>query len=651
MIIPIGCFHKIREAIDKYFKSKTEQGLFDCCISNFDSVLYLLKNIDNKFISNEIYDTGQLDNTKLYRIINHKKTRLSFIQDFPINKTYESYLPIFTEKMNTYLKKFKNDIKIGLKIHFIHLLDFDENIDFVNNPIHKGSKLYIPSNTMLNNFIAMIKEINPTLVFNIHLLVHPDYIDNSKDILDNLKCTSLKIHYLKKNFDTLNFTYDFNWNDVFNNLDNNIIQFTNIIPASNTTYNLPIQLSTQQNIQKEMLQKKLPIYTSPLLQEEQQKDIHNIQTYDIDLTTLPDDFDVNIYKFLYKDLQNLSDEKAKQHYIEYGKNENRIYKINEKDEEINIRKILSTNTKTDIINNNIKNIKNNNEINLSKNNINDYKLNNNDKIFTMDTDIKVNTLNNNINVQSKNTDKIINILNNNNNKIETPNIDTKVNTLNNINNIDNINNNKILSINTDKIFTELLNNDIKNNLINNKNIPNIIKHKIIKNNLNINDIMLLQNIEKKMNNNILTSMSSTSSTETSTITNQDNSKNDYILPKDFKTNIYKSIHKDLENLTDEELIYHYIYHGRHENRPYNINSDFNVKVYKRIYKDLSELSDQDATMHYLKCGIKEGRLYKYDDVFRPALYKSLNKDLKDLTDQEATLHFYRYGIDENRPII
>lgn len=44
-------------------------------------------------------------------------------------------------------------------------------------------------------------------------------------------------------------------------------------------------------------------------------------------TALPNDFDVLAYKNLHKDLQQFTDDQLKIHYIKHGKNENRQYKL------------------------------------------------------------------------------------------------------------------------------------------------------------------------------------------------------------------------------------------------------------------------------------------------------------------------------------
>ena len=46
----------------------------------------------------------------------------------------------------------------------------------------------------------------------------------------------------------------------------------------------------------------------------------------MDKYIFPDDFDIEFYKFLYDDINKLSDNDIKDHYIKYGINESRIYK-------------------------------------------------------------------------------------------------------------------------------------------------------------------------------------------------------------------------------------------------------------------------------------------------------------------------------------
>jgi hypothetical protein len=153
------------------------------------------------------------------------------------------------------------------------------------------------------------------------------------------------------------------------------------------------------------------------------------------------------------------------------------------------------------------------------------------------------------------------------------------------------------------------------------------------------------------------------------------------LPNDFDPEVYKNINKDLENISNIDAINHYINFGKKEKRFYReedfkkymdeeknkkkLNkdddplSDFDVKIYKELNYDLQQLSDQEAIEHFIVHGIKEKRKYKIYDKddkddpsnpsdFDPKIYKELNKDLENLTDQEAIVHYISHGMEEKR---
>jgi hypothetical protein len=73
--------------------------------------------------------------------------------------------------------------------------------------------------------------------------------------------------------------------------------------------------------------------------------------------------------------------------------------------------------------------------------------------------------------------------------------------------------------------------------------------------------------------------------------------------------IYKLFNKDLNNLSDEDLIAHYHYYGINENRIINSSlfnkhyPDFDLKYYRLFNTDLNDLSDEDLMAHYHFYGI------------------------------------------------
>jgi hypothetical protein len=153
----------------------------------------------------------------------------------------------------------------------------------------------------------------------------------------------------------------------------------------------------------------------------------------------------------------------------------------------------------------------------------------------------------------------------------------------------------------------------------------------------------------------------------------------YRLYPNFDINFYKSYHKDLSNLSNNELIIHYHNHGKYENRIckelniINLYSDFDINFYKSYYKDLSNLSDIELIYHYHNYGKKEGRIcnkssnesnnessnessnqlsnemfYNLYPDFDINFYKSYYKDLSNLSDIELIYHYHNYGKKEGR---
>lgn len=270
MILPIGSACRVRESYDRIIKIKRETNFFDWIVSNFETVLYFIKNIDKKIEADDIYDTNKLVPIINKRIICHKKVRIQFLHDMDGDKTYESQLPEFLDKLNRRLKRLKEHIKFNSYIDFLHLVDAsNSSFDFFYNPEFRESNIYIPSNKMIDKFVFYIKKINPNLDFKLNLLIYPEHSDENKDIIDSLNNKYLKIHYMTK--------------------DNN--------PNANTCGASCIHwdwIKVYENIN------------------------HN-------LNGLPYDFNPTNYKNIYKDLINMTNEEATKHYLKYGIREKRIY--------------------------------------------------------------------------------------------------------------------------------------------------------------------------------------------------------------------------------------------------------------------------------------------------------------------------------------
>jgi hypothetical protein len=88
--------------------------------------------------------------------------------------------------------------------------------------------------------------------------------------------------------------------------------------------------------------------------------------------------------------------------------------------------------------------------------------------------------------------------------------------------------------------------------------------------------------------------------------NTNNTNNNFMFPIDFDVIIYGK-YNDLENLSNDNLIKHYIEHGKNEKRVYKLPDNFNVNSYKKMNLDLIHLNDNDLIKHYVNYGINENR--------------------------------------------
>jgi GR25 family glycosyltransferase involved in LPS biosynthesis len=248
------------------------------------------------------------------------------------------------------------------------------------------------------------------------------------------------------------------------------------------------------------------------------------------MNNLPFDFDVYYYKLLNDDLKNMTNDQLIKHYLEYGKNENRLYKFD---------------------------LPNDFDIEFYKNNYNDLKN------FSID-ELKLHYI-----LHGKLENRIY-----------------KSNKNNFLNNLPSDFNLVIYKNNYIDLYNFTDEQLINHYLSHGKN-ENRIYNKIIKNDNRLN----------KLSKNLIDK-----------------------LPIDFNIDIYKNNYIDLYNFTDEELINHYLIHGKNENRIYNINKievpeinklpkDFDINFYKNKYDDLKNFNNKELVNHYINYGKKENRLY------------------------------------------
>jgi hypothetical protein len=126
---------------------------------------------------------------------------------------------------------------------------------------------------------------------------------------------------------------------------------------------------------------------------------------------------------------------------------------------------------------------------------------------------------------------------------------------------------------------------------------------------------------------------------------------------DFNISEYRALNSDLTNMSDSDIVKHYLDYGKKENRLCkleDIPADFDCSIYKKLNNDLEYLSDVNLKKHWCLNGKKENRLYKQTlpSNFIPSMYLFLNPDLeKYTTDLELEIHYEKYGKDEKRKYI
>lgn len=216
LFVPFGSACLVRQSIDKYFNKGRETNLFDWNMTNFETILDVVKNIDRPFVADDFYDMNRICPTN-HRIAKHKKLQFMVIHDFPVDKTYDEYMPDFLEKYNRRKMRLKQTILLkNNNIHFIHFL----NINF-------GPSIHIPTLLQVCEFYNAIKAINPDCKAHLHFLVHPNYLDKVQQINDVLVSSYIHVHYMKRlynvdpNVDENVRGENWNWKEIYDSITYN----------------------------------------------------------------------------------------------------------------------------------------------------------------------------------------------------------------------------------------------------------------------------------------------------------------------------------------------------------------------------------------------------------------------------------------------
>ena len=575
------------------------------------------------------------------------------------------------------------------------------NFKYHSNKYHKIGKSFYKMNNI--NYIS-----NPHIINNNHTCFQFSYTEKLFDLpihINHYQINSVKTYISRKLKLEIGyvggkirdpndiFLFMLSNNDIYSDIMNKFSENINIILKKDASNNVEDNLNIIYCINC--------LYVNDTL-------IYNISSYNELLKILnsdtikyakfkdllPNDFDVDNYRLLNKDLNNLTESELLNHYILFGSNENRKYKNNEKKSELKIKMNNSCdNLKIESNNSELENVKKNNSSN-SSNSSNRSNRSNSIKIDEDNVDYDNNSELENNNLEKKKITKDeISDSDSDLSDFEKLPLDFDIlpddfdpeiyknlhKDLKNMGNIDAINH----YINFGKREKR---NYKKNNKKNNK------KSKEFKNNLkyyNEPDSDFDVKIYKELNKDLqyLTDGEAIYHYLTYGI----NEKRKYIkkdkkkekdiiifngLPTDFDPILYKELNKDLKNLNDEEAIEHYLMHGVNENRCYKkkkskkkniildkkLPNEFNATVYKKLNKDLQHFNDEEAIEHYLIYGINEKRDYKkkkekkniiildngLPSDFDTTLYKKINKDLQHLSNEEAINHYLIYGINEKR---
>jgi hypothetical protein len=235
MLFPLGSACKVRESIQRYLNVDSLQtNIFDWVSTNFDSIIYIISNINTPLKAKDFYEFEDTENfyklnveylqSLKKRAVFHKNIRFDTLHDFPINKSYEESLPLFLERYNVRLNRLKTTIMQTENINFIHLLDIIPNHRIPNQNI------YVPTVDQIYTFFQKIKKINIYCNCKLHILIPPFYCKHYKKnfIVDSLEIEKIKlipnvfVHYLYQDEDVKPFhdqCCHWSWDEVYDSIE------------------------------------------------------------------------------------------------------------------------------------------------------------------------------------------------------------------------------------------------------------------------------------------------------------------------------------------------------------------------------------------------------------------------------------------------
>jgi hypothetical protein len=175
MILSLGHACQVKYQIDKHFGGK-ETHFYDWLITDFKSVLYVLKNInDDTFLDKTNFTTRNIFYNReswvpTHHKIEHTKFKMISVHDMPSVSDYDSQIDEFVEKYKRRLLRFKELIQSDDVIHMVCCID------------HQFCDGYFMSNDDVSIFFSLLHGINSNNKCILHILIPPTYQDQSLDI-------------------------------------------------------------------------------------------------------------------------------------------------------------------------------------------------------------------------------------------------------------------------------------------------------------------------------------------------------------------------------------------------------------------------------------------------------------------------------------
>jgi len=210
-IISIGSICQSAAQIYANTTYREETNFFDWLITDFKSVLYILKNISKKKLISEKNFTYKhvflnRDTWTIHKKIEHKEFKMISVHDIDLNTPNKIGKNQFTSKYFRRLNRLKNIINENHTIHMIHLID-DRFCD-----------KYIPTNIDIKLFFNYIDKINKNNNCILHIIIPPKYNDLKLDIVLNSK---IYIHKLVHTYDVpINWECNnLNWDEIINKIN------------------------------------------------------------------------------------------------------------------------------------------------------------------------------------------------------------------------------------------------------------------------------------------------------------------------------------------------------------------------------------------------------------------------------------------------